>query len=288
MEEYYSEKYPEAGFSVAWNQVECMAHVLNLGAQQILKQFKQPIEKENCEPGSDSSDNMVTAVSRISFLCRKIRLSPKLRRLLEKVSSEKEEKYLLPIIDVVTRWNSTYDMLVRTTEIKDAMSDTFYRHKVQNLISLVLTEEDWNYVSQLIEALTPLKETALLASQNGESLMVTNVIPIFNFCSDMLGESLKRFKDSDDIYIVIESAIEKLNHYYDKLFPMVGMAPLLNPSSKKQMLTDSLQWAREWVDSDMDHFMSSFDHGKRKLKLPSEISSLASTISNPVGQVERD
>ena len=35
MEDYYSEKYPEAGFSVAWIQVECMAHVLNLGAQQI-------------------------------------------------------------------------------------------------------------------------------------------------------------------------------------------------------------------------------------------------------------
>jgi hypothetical protein len=46
-----------------------MAHVLNLGAQQILKEFNQPIEKENYEPGSDSSDNMVTAVSKISFLC---------------------------------------------------------------------------------------------------------------------------------------------------------------------------------------------------------------------------
>jgi hypothetical protein len=41
MENYYSEKYPEAGFSVAWNQVECMAHVLNLGAQQILKECQQ-------------------------------------------------------------------------------------------------------------------------------------------------------------------------------------------------------------------------------------------------------
>jgi hypothetical protein len=34
----YNEHYPEASFSVAWNQVEYMAHVLDLGAQQILKE----------------------------------------------------------------------------------------------------------------------------------------------------------------------------------------------------------------------------------------------------------
>ena len=62
-----------------------MAHVFNLGAQQLLKQFKLPVEKETYEAGSDSSDDMVTAVSRLSFICRKIRLSPKLRRLMQKV-----------------------------------------------------------------------------------------------------------------------------------------------------------------------------------------------------------
>ena len=116
---------------------------------------------------------------------------------------------MVPIIDVVTRWNSTYDMLVRAVEIKDAMSDTFYRHKDRDLINLVLTETEWNCVTKLIEVLAPLIEATLLASQNGESLMVTNVIPIFNFCCEMLGDSLKNFNDSDDIYIGIESAIEK-------------------------------------------------------------------------------
>ncbi len=37
VETYYNERYPEAGFSVAWNQVECMAHVLYLGAQKTSK-----------------------------------------------------------------------------------------------------------------------------------------------------------------------------------------------------------------------------------------------------------
>jgi hypothetical protein len=91
MEKYYKEKYPTARFSVIWNQIECLAHVLNLGAQQILKEFKEPIDAETYEPGftsmilgSSSSDRMVSAVSRLSFLCRRIRLSPKMRRLLKK------------------------------------------------------------------------------------------------------------------------------------------------------------------------------------------------------------
>ena len=82
------------------------------GAQQILKKFKQPIDKDTYEAGSDPTDDMVPAVSRLSFLCRKIRLAPKLRRLLGTVCNEKEDNYLVPIIDVDTRWNSTYDMLV--------------------------------------------------------------------------------------------------------------------------------------------------------------------------------
>jgi hypothetical protein len=241
-----------------------MAHVLNLGAQQILKEFKQPVDKDTYEAGSDSSDDIVTAVSRLSFLCRKIRLSPKLRRLLGKVCNEKEVKYLVPIIDVVTRWNSTYDMLVRAVEIKDAMSDTFYRHKDQDLINLVLTDADWACVSQLIEVLAPLKEATLLASQNGESLMVTSMIPIYDYCTEMLKESLKIFDENDDIYIGIESAIEKLNHYYDKVSPMVGIALILDPTLKKEFLKKGLGWQVEWVDSVMDQFTSSFHFYREK------------------------
>jgi hypothetical protein len=86
---YYIDKYPDSGFSVVWNQVECMAHVLNLTAQQILKGFKQPIDSDTYDTSSDSdtydtssdsADQLVLAVSQLSFLCRKIILSPKLRR----------------------------------------------------------------------------------------------------------------------------------------------------------------------------------------------------------------
>jgi hypothetical protein len=60
----------------------------------------------------------------------------------------------------------------------------------------------------------------------------------------------------------LQAAIDKLNHYYDKISPMVGISLLLNPTYKKQMLTKSLKCKQEWVDIVMKHFMSSFSHYK--------------------------
>jgi hypothetical protein len=95
MEKIYAEKYPDAGFSLLWNKIECFAHIVNLAGQQILKNFKNPVDVDNYEPDSDSADVMNTALSRLSFLVRKIRRSPKLRRLMKRICQEQEMKYLV-------------------------------------------------------------------------------------------------------------------------------------------------------------------------------------------------
>jgi hypothetical protein len=264
LQAYYNSKYPNSGFSKDWNQIECMAHVLNLGAQQILKSFKVSVDKETYEATSDSSDKMVSAVSRLAFLVRKIRKSPKLKRIFEKVCEEKKIKYLVPIIDVSTRWNSTYDMLLRALEYKDVISTTFYRHEDNSFIKLLLTKEEWNTINQLIEVLKPLKDATLLASQNSDSLMITNVIPLFNFCVDMLTGINSKFEPTDDIHIGISAAIEKMTHYYDKISPIAGVALILNPTMKQGYLKDILLWKDEWVDSVMQCFHSSYVFYKEK------------------------
>ncbi len=184
-----------------------MAHVINLAAQQILKNFKQPVDVETYDAGSESNDKMVTAVSRLSFLVRKIRRSPKIRRLMAKVCRENEVKCLIPIIDVKTRWNSTYDMLVRAIKIKDIISDTFYGYKDNSLIALLLDEQDWECVQQLVEILTPLKEVTLLTSRDSHSLCIASVIPLYSYCTDMLLESMSKFDPLDDIHIGMQAAL---------------------------------------------------------------------------------
>ena len=142
---------------------------------------------------------MVTALSRLSFIVRKIRKSPKLRRIMNKKCAETGVPCLIPIIDVRTRSNSTFDMLQRAISIKETISDTIYAHKNNFLIGLLLDAEDWNLMDQLTKILKPLKEVTLRSSLGRYALSICNVLPLFNFCIDMLIEAKAYFSISDDI-----------------------------------------------------------------------------------------
>jgi len=125
------------------------------------------------------------------------------------------------------------------------------------LIKLLLNEDDWICVEQLIKVLKPLKEATLECSKNSSSLMITNVIALYNYCSEMLKISLRKFDSDDDIYVGIEAAIEKLDHYYDKVSPMVGIALILDPTLKRDFLRKGLGWTSEWIHSVEQNFKSS-------------------------------
>ena len=157
---------------------------------------------------------------------------------MKKVCANKGVQCLIPIIDVETRWNSTYDMLVRAYNIRDVITDTIFSHKDMLLINLLLTEQDWNCIAQLIQILKPMKDVTLLTSQSNQALCITNVLPLYSYCTEVLGKSMAKFEDTDDIYSGMEAAREKLNHYYDNVSPLIGIALLLDPCSKKQFFKE--------------------------------------------------
>lgn len=186
----------------------------------------------------------------------------------------------MPIIDVVTRWNSTYDMLVRALRIKDVLVDTIYQHKDNSFIALLLSDDDWKCISQLVEILEPLKQVTLCASANSHALCITNVIPMYDFCVESLSENMQKFDPNDDIYIGIEAAVEKLTHYYDKVSPMVGIALILDPRFKQNYLKDELNWQDDWVETVMNNFNSAFVFYKTKLSNQTPQSTGSSSFPN--------
>ena len=111
MEKIYNEKYPAAGFSLLWNKIECFAHIVNLAGQQILKNFKNPLDVDNYEPDSNSDDLMNTSLSRLSFLVRKIRRSPKIRRLMKRICHEKGMKYMVCLIIILGAYYRCFNSL---------------------------------------------------------------------------------------------------------------------------------------------------------------------------------
>lgn len=53
--------------------------------------------------------------------------------------------------------------------------------------------------------------------------------------------------------IGIEAAIEKRNPYYDKVYSIVGIALILDPTMKKEFLSNALDWEAGWIESVTSH-----------------------------------
>ena len=133
------------------------------------------------------------------------------------------------------------------------------------MILLLLDDVAWDSISQLVDILRPLKKITLLASETGDSLCITKVLGMFQWCINCLTKSLNECESDDDIYIGMEAAVEKLIHYYDNMSPMVGIALALDPSKKLKYLEMGLNWEVHWVNSVKENFQESFAFYQSKM-----------------------
>ena len=97
------------------------------------------------------------------------------------------------------------------------------------------------------------------------SALTLTLIPLYHYCTYSLAKSLENFKQSDDIYVGIKAAIEKLNHYYDQISPMIGIALILDPKRKVQYLQNTLKWEDAWVQTTLRHFQTSFNYYRQRV-----------------------
>ncbi|GBC13304.1 zinc finger BED domain-containing protein RICESLEEPER 2-like [Rhizophagus irregularis DAOM 181602=DAOM 197198] len=78
--------------SMTFSHCRCAAHVLNLGVQEGLKLINDSVKKAR---------KLMKSIKNSTRLCDELRLLCDLKNM----------KYLKPLIDIVTRWNSTFYML---------------------------------------------------------------------------------------------------------------------------------------------------------------------------------
>lgn len=80
----------------------CFCHVLNLAAEDALKEIKSPLEK-------------------LRKVIKIVRSSPQRQEKFKNVCESARIKYLKPILDVATRWNSTHNLLEVSIRLKEAI-----------------------------------------------------------------------------------------------------------------------------------------------------------------------
>ncbi|KAK0150377.1 Zinc finger BED domain-containing protein 1 [Merluccius polli] len=141
------------------SHIRCFAHSLNLASQKALK--------------VPAVDRLLGRIRRVTAFFRRSTIAS--HQLKQKQDLLKLPKHKL-ITDVVTRWNSSYDMVDRFLEqqpaICAALLSTEVRRSEKDIFTL--TEADITCAEAVIKALKPMKDATLVMSE--ESMPTVSII----------------------------------------------------------------------------------------------------------------
>ena len=179
-------------------RLRCAAHIINLVCSAILLGADTDCIKDACSTNTSSNDALLDAtdatieqfeqdarsdqkaltawrkkgpVGKLHNLVIHVKSSPARRNYFE--SKQKELDPVLPVYRLVTnggiRWNSTYDMIKRALQLKDALElyQSHYRDdKDLPCAADELTNDDWLELNELLQLLAPMKETSTTIQAN--------------------------------------------------------------------------------------------------------------------------
>jgi hypothetical protein len=276
IEDVFANEGGRSSFERNVNQFECVAHVINLVCQEIFKSTKRNAMAMFSADGNDSNvltalnsdtsdDTVVQAIARLSFVLRKIRISPLQKSAYQQALVLMKLKKSTPIIDVATRWNSTYDMLAYAVANKagiDQFMLTFKQTQTPTYASIVLGDNHWDTVKTLIGVLKKMK--SITEKVSSQSVLITKYVYILLMQSDdraifyfqsidtHMSKSIQELDSQKDEDLIdgLKAGQEKLRHYYDQLSPIVTTTILLTPHMGKptlEKLWNGLEDSVEWV-----------------------------------------
>ena len=203
--------------------IRCFAHVVNLGAHDALAVI------------SDDLENLRTVV-------RNIRASPQnseefkrmvLLKNIAEVSMDDEFDEYAPtshkaILDVATRWNSTYEMLVRACKLKSAI--TLYARSKE----LALEDNCWDTIVQFLKKFSDV--SVYMCSDSYPTLSMA--VPHYNNLLKHIqkhGESSRPSSNAttvDKLHNACVSAYGKIVRYYMVTSDCYTIATVLDPRLK--------------------------------------------------------
>ena len=114
--------------SMDFSHYRCAAHVLNLGVKKGLKTVDNSVIKAR---------KIIKIIKNSTRLCDSLRAFCALKNI----------KYLKPIMDVDTHWNSTFYMLKRFKELEPAL--VLLAADDRSINALYPDDEDWNSIKVL-------------------------------------------------------------------------------------------------------------------------------------------
>ena len=121
------------------SHIRCFAHVLNLVAQEITSEIR-------------------TSIDNLREIIKIIRTSPRILEQFKKICEETDIKYVKQILDVVTRWNSTFEMLSTALQLKIPLQRIIQKLFDEDRIETDISAGEWVDIEAISNFLIPFNE----------------------------------------------------------------------------------------------------------------------------------
>ncbi|KAK0384767.1 hypothetical protein NLU13_7245 [Sarocladium strictum] len=161
--EAFKDHYSELSYKEFTRDIRCIAHIINLVAQEILRDY---LASENTEielslyirsQSQYEEPDLTTSniINRLRRLASLIKYSQEPRKLLlegleraKKEGNLEHKKTTIPL-DMPTRWNSTYYMIESTLQLRSALTYIYNNTTNREFKRIFFKDSDWAILAEL-------------------------------------------------------------------------------------------------------------------------------------------
>ncbi|KAF5317589.1 hypothetical protein D9758_018466 [Tetrapyrgos nigripes] len=196
-------------------------------------------------------DGITPAVAKLRKIVRHVRSSPQrraawLRQIDEIYSEDNQEirtyKLLMLILDVVTRWGSTHQMMRRAYQFRDAIDS--YASASTELQNFCLSAEEWEVIEMVTSWLKQFRIATVQMSAT-KTPMLSRTLEIMQDLEQHVRDIVASLPASTPTYIrdALVASHNKLSEYYYKFdeSPFYTWSMLLDPRIDWDVLKENYQ-----------------------------------------------
>ncbi|GBC28488.2 ribonuclease H-like protein [Rhizophagus irregularis DAOM 181602=DAOM 197198] len=225
----------EINFNHKRNHVRCLAHIINLTSQEILRHIKAASEVQEENDILTETENSQSGVEVI----------PKLRKLIFKInlSPQQSEKFAQ-----------------RSLKLKDPLNDiAAFEHDLKKFL---ISSNEWDIIEELCRIFEKFYKATEYMSMS-KYITLSSSVPMYNMIlehiENLLDENHEKYCHYPEIRDAITKGYEKLKLYYSKTddSQLYTIATILDPRLKLNYYKKQ-QWEQKFIDSAKLIFINTF------------------------------